>query len=70
MEIDFTQHREPFNFIREAMEGYSEQEIQDAHENYCEFLNLLVRVNEQIKEREKKEVAVPEYSSDPAVYSF
>lgn len=44
LRIDFTQQKEPFEFIRELMQGYLEEEIQEAHENYCEYLNLLVRI--------------------------
>lgn len=44
LNIDFTQVKEPFDFLREMMENYSEEEIHEAHENLCEFLNVQVRI--------------------------
>jgi hypothetical protein len=47
LQIDFTKRKEPYRFIKKLMSGYSEKEIQQAHERYCEYLNVLVRIYNQ-----------------------
>ena len=51
LRIDFTKRKEPYKFIRKLMSGYPEKEIQKAHERYCEYLNVLVRIYNQKGER-------------------
>ncbi|MGH1428728.1 MAG: hypothetical protein ACRBEE_12365 [Arenicella sp.] len=53
--IDFTKSKEVLPFIREAMKGYSEEEIQEAQEQYALFLNTLQEIHNEEKEREKIE---------------
>ena len=44
LQIDFTEQKQPFQFIRDVMIGYTEEEIQQAHENYCLYLNLILKI--------------------------
>lgn len=44
LKLDFTQIDEPFDFLKEMMIDSSEEEIKEAHENLCEFLNVQVRI--------------------------
>lgn len=56
LRIDFTQIEEPFDFIKELMEGRSEEEIQEAHENFCEFLNVHLQIFNRRLERSQIEL--------------
>ena len=50
LKFDFTDIKEPFDFLYELMKDKSEEEIQEAHRRLCEFLNIRLKIfNEAIK---------------------
>lgn len=55
LRIDFFQQEEPFEFIRELLQGSSEETIKEAHERFCEYLNLMVRIYNKGVERDEIE---------------
>lgn len=51
LRVDFTHLEEPFDFLYDLMKGKSEDEIKEAHQNLCEFLNLQLKIFNQQLER-------------------
>ena len=43
LRLDFSLHKEPFDFIQKGMKGNTPEKIQRVHDWYCRILNLRVK---------------------------